>query len=93
MISHALFVPDSASANVRALVVELVFTACALFTPTLLIIYAFTISSESAERAQIIVQGLESTVLMLVAILIVGASYLFSVRSGSLHQNAEPGCC
>jgi len=93
MLSHALFATDSTPPHVPALVFELVFMACSVFTPNLLIVYAFTISPDSMERAQIVVQGLESTVLMLVAILILGASYLFSLKSGSLHQNAKPGCC
>jgi hypothetical protein len=93
MLSHALFATDSTPPHVPAVVFELVFMACAEFTPNLLIVYAFTISPDSIERAQNIVQGLESTVLMLVAILILGASYLFSLKNGSLHQNAKPGCC
>jgi hypothetical protein len=85
MSSKLLSSPVLATPRSPALAFQWLFTVCAVFTPMLLIVYAFAISPDAMERAQIIVQGLESTVLSLVASLIMRALYVFGIKSDSTH--------
>ena len=83
MSSQSLSSPVLATPHSPALAFERMFTVCAVFAPMLLIVYAFAISPDAMERAQIIVQGLESIVLSLVAGLIMRALYVFGIKSNS----------
>jgi hypothetical protein len=89
MSSQALSSPVPASPSLAALAFRWVFTVGAIFAPMLLIVYAFAVSSDAIERAQIILQGLESTVLVLVASLSLGAYYAFAVNSDPVHLLAD----
>ncbi len=82
--------PSLAPATPRiASAFQWVFTVCAVFAPMLLTVYAFAISADAVERAQIVVQGLESTVFSLVAALILRALYVFAIKGDSTHLVTE----
>jgi len=89
MSSQSLSLPALAAPRIPALAFEWVFTVCAVFAPMLLIVYAFAISPDAIERAQIVVRGLESTVLALVAALVMRALYVFEINSDSIHLITE----
>lgn len=89
MSSQSLSSPALAATHIPALAFEWVFTVCAVFVPMLLIVYAFAISPDAIERTQIVVQGLESTVLALVAALVMRALYVFEINSDAIHLITE----
>ncbi|HEX7155995.1 MAG TPA: hypothetical protein VF229_02205 [Burkholderiaceae bacterium] len=62
----------------------------AMLTPVLLIVAAFAASSDTAGRAQIIVPGMQWTVIGLGAALAVRALYLLAARD-SEDRSAAPG--
>jgi len=64
-----LSAPVSADTRAHANVFLSVFAAFGMAAPILLVIYAFVSSTDAIERTQLIVGGLESTVLVLVAAL------------------------
>lgn len=89
MSSQPLSSPVPATPRLPAPAFEWVFTVCGVLTPMLLIVYAFATSPEAIERAQIVVQGLESTVFALVAALAVRALYVFGLESDPTNRIAE----
>lgn len=85
MSDQTLSPPAFPALRVPAALFQWAFTVCATFAPILLVIYAFMISPESMERAQIIVQGDERIVFLLAAALILRAFYLVGVKDGCTY--------
>ena len=71
--------------NVLALSFRWAVAVFATLAPMLLAIYALATSADAVERAQLMVQGLESTVLALVAALIVRAVVVFATEDQPRH--------
>jgi len=90
MSSQSSSLPVVASPRIPTLAFEWVFAVCAVFAPMLLVVYAFAISPDAIERAQIVVRGLESIVLALVAGLIMRAIYVLGSKSVSMQLMREP---
>ena len=81
MSSQSFSSPVLSTPRIPAFAFRSLFTVCAVFVPMLLIVYAFAISPEAIERAQIIVHGLESTVLALLAALVLRVYFVFATNS------------
>lgn len=81
MYSQTLSSPVLAAPRAPAHVFAWAFTVFAMAAPILLVIYAFAISPDAAQRAQIVVNGLESTVFALVATLALRAFFGSGVKS------------
>jgi hypothetical protein len=84
-VSH----PEPASPRLSARLFAWAFTACALFTPVALVVYAFTTSPDAVERAQIVVQGLTTTVITLALALAVRAVYGWGVLPSAREQQPD----
>lgn len=70
LASQTLSSPIPASSRIPALAFPSVFTSFAVFAPMLLVTHAFLALVDGMERAQIIVQGMESIVFILVVALV-----------------------
>lgn len=89
MSSQTFLSPVHAAPRIPVPAFQWVLTVCAVFVPMLLIVYAYAISPDAIERAQIIVQGLETTVLALSAALVLRVLYAFAITSDPAHLITE----
>jgi len=89
MTSQSLSSSVRASPRIGALALPWLFTVCAIFAPMLLIAYAYATSPDAMERAQLVVQGLESIVFALFATLSLWAYLALAVKSDPVRLIGE----